>query len=86
MVIPMLTEYIQKAMDRAQYEMIQDDDPFYGEIPELQGVWASAKTLEDCRRQLAQALEDWLFFSIARGMAIPPMDGTRIELPQPITD
>jgi predicted RNase H-like HicB family nuclease len=86
MVIPMLTEYIQKAMDKAQYEMIQDDDPFYGEIPELRGVWASAKTLEDCRRQLAQALEDWLFFSIARGMPIPPMDGTRIELPQPITD
>jgi hypothetical protein len=37
----MIQTYIDAAMRHAHYEMIQDDEPFYGEIPELQGVWAS---------------------------------------------
>ena len=38
---------------------IDDPEPFYGEIPELQGVWATGKTLEACRDDLMSALEDW---------------------------
>jgi predicted RNase H-like HicB family nuclease len=82
----MLTEYIRKALENAHYEIIQDDEPYYGEVPGLDGVWASAKSLEECRKNLAEAIEDWVFFSIAKGMPLPPIDGARIELPQPITD
>ena len=43
----MLTEYISEALDRARYELIEDDDaPYYGEVPELPGVWACGRTLE----------------------------------------
>jgi Uncharacterised protein family (UPF0150). len=42
----MLTEYIQEALRRARYEIIDDEEPYYGEVPELQGVWATGKTLE----------------------------------------
>ena len=35
----MLTEYIQAALDRAEYEMIDDTDPFYGEVAGLDGVF-----------------------------------------------
>jgi hypothetical protein len=49
----MLTEYIEEAMKRARYELIEDTEaPYYGEIPELPGVWASAATLESCHREL----------------------------------
>ena len=54
----MLTQYLQAALDRARYEIIEDEEPFYGEVPELPGVWATGKTLEECRRNLASALED----------------------------
>jgi len=67
----MLTEYIQGAMERARYEIIDDEEPYYGEIPELSGVWASGETLEACRRNLTSALEDWLLFSLAKGLPIP---------------
>jgi len=67
----MLTEYVQAALDRAQYELIEDEDPFYGEVPGLDGVWASGKTLEQCRTELASAVEDWLLFSLAKGLSIP---------------
>jgi predicted RNase H-like HicB family nuclease len=79
----MLLDYLTAALDRATYEKIDDEEPFYGEIPGIQGVWATGKTLEECRRMLIQALEDWIFFSIYRGSPIPPMGGIAIEFPRP---
>lgn len=79
----MLLDYLNAALERATYEKIEDEEPYYGEIPEIQGVWATGMTLEECRRRLMQALEDWVFFSIYRGAPIPPMGGFIIELPRP---
>ena len=69
----MLTQYVQAALERAHYEIIKDDEPFYGEVPDLAGVWASGKTPEACRNNLAEAIEDWLLFSIAKALFIPPL-------------
>ena len=49
----MLTEYISAAMERAEYERL-DDGTHYGEIPGLQGVWANAATTDGCRRELQE--------------------------------
>lgn len=80
----MLTRYIHEAMERAHYEIIKDAEPYYGEIPELPGVWASGVTLEQCRRNLTDALEDWLLFSVAKSLPIPPMGGVVIKPPEAI--
>lgn len=80
----MLTEYIQQSLERAHYEIIQDPEPYYGEIPGLDGVWATGATLEECRRNLADALEDWLFFSIARGLPIPAVGAVSLRLPEKV--
>jgi hypothetical protein len=48
----MLTAYIRAAMRQARYEMIEDEEPFYGHIPECPGVWATGRTLEECRDEL----------------------------------
>jgi predicted RNase H-like HicB family nuclease len=77
----MIAAYVQKALDRAHYEMIDDPNPFYGEVPGLEGVWASGRTLEDCRRELAEAIEDWVLFGIAKGRPIPPMEDVEIHVP-----
>ncbi len=79
----MLLDYLTAALERATYEKIDDEEPFYGEIPGIQGVWATGRTLEECRRKLIQALEDWIFFSIYRGAPIPPMGEIAIEFPRP---
>lgn len=79
----MLLDYLSAALERAAYEKIEDEEPYYGEIAEIQGVWATGRTLEECRRKLMQALEDWVFFSICRGDPIPPMGAVTIELPRP---
>lgn len=77
----MILQYIDIALEQAQYEMIEDEEPFYGEIASLPGVWATGPTLEACRRNLAAAVEDWLLFSIAKGLPIPPLGDTAIEIP-----
>jgi predicted RNase H-like HicB family nuclease len=78
----MLTEYLAAALDAAHFEIIRDEEPFYGSIPALKGVWATGRTLEECRRNLASALEDWVFFSIAQGEEPPAVNGISLVLPK----
>ena len=78
--LAMFAEYIKAAMDKAVYEIIDDPEPFYGEIPELQGVWASGKTLEACRDDLMSALEDWIAFRLRMGRSIPSIGGASIAV------
>ncbi|TVR35882.1 MAG: type II toxin-antitoxin system HicB family antitoxin [Spirochaetaceae bacterium] len=76
----MIHEYIQAALNRAHYEMIDDEEPFYGEVRELPGVYASGITLEECRRNLADVVEGWLILSIKRDMQIPEIGGLTIDV------
>lgn len=69
----MIREYIEAAMRRGRYELIQDEEPFYGEVPELQGVWATGKTLEECWQNLAEVVDGWILIRLARGLPIPPL-------------
>jgi len=78
----MITRYIESALRRARYEIIEDDEPYYGEIEGLQGVWATGVTLEECRENLAEALDSWLLFRLSHGMAIPALGDAHIVIPQ----
>ena len=75
----MISVYIQAALGRAKYEIIDDEERYYGEIPELEGVWAAAKTLEECRRSLAEVIDGWLVVRLKRGLPIPPIGEYRVE-------
>ena len=80
----MLTQYIQAALDAAHYELIEDTEPVYAEVPGLDGVWATGKTVEECRKNLSDSIEDWLLFSIAKRLPIPPLEGITIRVPEEI--
>jgi predicted RNase H-like HicB family nuclease len=67
----MITEYINEALRRARFEIIKDDEPYYGEVPELEGVWATGETLEECRCNLAEVIHNWLIVRLQRGLTIP---------------
>jgi len=68
-----LIEYIEEALNRAHYEMIEDEEPFYGEVKELPGVWASGATLEECRKNLRDTIEGWILLSIRKKLPIPKL-------------
>ena len=67
----MLTNHAQAAMCRARYETLQDDGTFYGEIPGFDGVYANADTLEACREELVEVLEEWILFRVSRNLPLP---------------
>ncbi|HQO36703.1 MAG TPA: type II toxin-antitoxin system HicB family antitoxin [bacterium] len=67
----MLTQYLHAAMHRAVYEILSDDGSFYGEIPGFNGVYANASTLEACREELNEVLEEWILFRISRNLPLP---------------
>lgn len=69
----MLSEYIKKQLKKAEYRLLKDG-MFFGEIPGLTGVWASAKNLEDCRYQLQEVLEDWLLLKVRDNEKVPGFD------------
>jgi predicted RNase H-like HicB family nuclease len=73
---------MQAAMRRAKYEILPDDGSYYGEIPELDGVFANAPTLEGCRDQLAEVLEDWILIGVAEHHSLPMIDGITITVKQ----
>lgn len=78
----MIVEYLRAALEKATYEIIDDEEPFYGEVTGVDGVWATGKTLEACRRNLSQALEDWILFSVHRGAALPVLGDVTLALPR----
>ena len=79
----MVSEYIKAAMGRAHYRLIEDSDPFYGEIAECRGVWAVGKSLEQCREELRETLEGWLILRLQKGLEIPELDGIRLTSEEP---
>ncbi len=75
----MLTEYIEEALKTARYEIIEEEDPYYGEIDKLKGVWATGKTLEECRDNLKEVIEGWILLSIKKGLPIPKIGKFEIK-------
>lgn len=67
----MLSNYISAALHEARYEILPGDGSFYGEIPGFEGVWANAQSLEDCRDELQEVLEDWILFRVSRNLPLP---------------
>ena len=80
----MLTEYLQAALRHARYEILKDDGSYYGEIPECNGVYANAQTLEDCREQLKEVLEEWILLSISRHLPLPVIDGIDLKVKETV--
>lgn len=71
----MLASYLDAAMERARYEIIEDEGTYWGEIDGLQGVWARHTTLEGCRRELREALSDWVAVRLRLNLDTPPVAG-----------
>ena len=75
----MLSEYIQKALGKARYKIL-DDGTWFAEIPDFGGVWANAASVEECRNELVEVLEEWLVLKIRDRDPIPEIEGVSIQI------
>ena len=67
-------------MGKAKYEILLDDGTFYGEIVGFDGVYANADTLEACRDELAEVLEEWILLRVERHLPLPVVDGIELKI------
>lgn len=75
----MIREYVDEALRRAHYDKL-DDGTFCAEVADLQGVLATGATLEACRDQLAEVVEEWVLVRVARGLAVPALDAIEVKV------
>jgi len=80
----MLTQYLEAAMRRANYEILPDDNTFYGEIPGFDGVYANSVNLETCRSELREVLEEWILLSLSRHLPLPIIDGIDLKVKEAV--
>jgi predicted RNase H-like HicB family nuclease len=71
-------QYIQKALTKAQYKLL-DNGTWFAEVPEFQGVWANAPTVEECRQELMEVMEEWLILKIRDRDPIPKFEGLTLD-------
>ena len=76
----MLTEYINAAMRLARYEILPNGEGFFGKIDGFQGIWANSDTLEECRTELQEVLEEWILIGLKRGSPIPMIEGIDLDV------
>ncbi len=66
-------------MRKAKYEILKNNEGYYGEIPGFQGVWSNADNLEDCRNELAEVLEGWVVLHLRDNNPLPDVDGLHLS-------
>ena len=75
----MLLEYIEKALEKARYKKLKDGE-WFAEIPGFAGVWASHSSLELCRRELQEVLEEWILLKLREREVIPSIKGANVRI------
>lgn len=75
----MLVEYIQAAMGHAEYKKLEDGS-WFTEIPGFEGVWANGETVEECRKELIEVLEEWIILKIKDKDTVPVVKGIDINI------
>ena len=75
----MLIEYIHAALRKANYKTLEDGT-WFADIPGFQGAWANGNTVEACRDDLREVLEEWLMLKIRDNDPIPVVDQLEIRI------
>ncbi|MDO8620596.1 MAG: type II toxin-antitoxin system HicB family antitoxin [bacterium] len=66
----MLSHYILQQMRKARFKRLSDGT-YFGDILGIRGVWANARTLSGCKKELQEVLEDWMVLSLKMDKKIP---------------
>jgi len=77
----MFSEYIEAALRRAKYETLENGT-YMATVDGLQGVIATGETIEACRVDLIEVIEEWITIRLQRGLGIPALDGFMISVSQ----
>jgi predicted RNase H-like HicB family nuclease len=75
----MFAEYIQAALWRAEYKVIEDGT-YMATVEGLRGVIAIGDTVEECRQDLIEVVDGWVALRLKMGDGVPSIDGVTIDV------
>jgi len=75
----MISRYIEQALARATYEQLEDGS-WSAHVRQLRGVIATGTSIEACRSQLGEVVEEWILVRVARGLSVPRIGGVAIRV------
>jgi len=74
-----ITRFLDRALRRAQYRQV-DGGIFCATVRGLRGVIATGPSLQACRDQLTEVVEEWVLVRVTRGLRVPTLDGVTVEV------
>jgi predicted RNase H-like HicB family nuclease len=74
-----ISRYVDRALRAAHYSPLEDGG-FCATVPALRGVIATGSTVEKCRDELSEVVEEWALLRVARGLAVPAIGSARIQI------
>lgn len=77
----MFSEYIGAALRRAKYETLENGS-YMATVDGLRGVIGTGETIEVCRVDLIEVIEEWITIRLQKGLDIPALDGHVIAVSQ----
>jgi len=75
----MIQDYLNASLKKARYKQLENGE-WFAEIPGYEGVWATGGTVEECRHELIEVLEEWLILKIRDRGEIPIAEGIEIKV------
>lgn len=79
----MIEKYIEAAIENAVYKKL-DNQSWFTEIPGFQGVWANAQSVEACRKELIEVLEEWILLKTRDKELLPIIQGIDINIKETV--
>ncbi len=81
----MFSEYIQAALEHAEYDTLENGS-YVATVEGLQGVIAIGDTIEECRKDLIEVIEERVTIRLIKGFKIPSLDGHTIGVSKDLID
>ena len=75
----MIDRYVKAAIEEARYKQL-DNSTWFAEIPGFEGVWANGKSVEICRQELIEVLEEWIILKVRSGDSLPVVHDVDINI------
>lgn len=77
----MISEYVQAALNETEYDWMEEESEYFAAPPSLPGAWATGKTVEEARAELAEVIEGYILIAVRFADELPDIGGVSFQMP-----
>lgn len=77
----MIGEYVQAALNETEYDWMEEEGEYFAAPPSLPGAWATGRTVEEARAELAEVIEGYILIAVRFEDELPDIGGVSFQMP-----